>query len=356
MPGHRAQALMKGRSFMSGYSVTVTGPWAPLVTAHHWAHTVWDRARLLWNSVTTTAGRFGRVGATAATTALAVIGSDTGYRVTGRLLSSLGRLTGAAATQLARIVGRAAQATGDALLELIAVFSPQAAKWLHATTRRHILTPAEQWATAVRASSCQIGRVLAQLVASPLVQVTTTRAAQAASIILGVHTISRGAVAAKLVAAAPATMDAVIWLTNPTNAIVLVAGVFLLSLGVAAAMLLRTSRGLIPETGEATLATVTPAEADQVTALPTVGTLDLRKIAAALSIDVTTDGSIVVHGIPDHLPTHIGEQVARIAADAAGRRLQQILPLRSALTRDDRSHLTQVARAAVRVNRQMVRP
>ena len=75
------------------------------------------------------------------------------------------------------------------------------------------------------------------LATTDLVRTCTTRAAMAAVTLISVHALTQGALAAKLVAALPWTMDAVIAVTNPTRALAFVAGTMLIAMGVAAARL-----------------------------------------------------------------------------------------------------------------------
>jgi hypothetical protein len=75
---------------------------------------------------------------------------------------------------------------------------------------------------------------------------------------------------------------------------------------------------------------------------------DLERIAAQVNVEVTPDGSVLVHGIPTELPDEVGLQVAKIAADAATARLRKVLQHRTVPNRDDRRLLTKCAREAVR--------
>lgn len=82
----------------------------------------------------------------------------------------------------------------------------------------------------------------------------------------------------------------------------------------------------------------------------------LREVAAHLNVEVTPDGSVVVHVIPDTLPDDVGLRVAEVAAKAATERLERIFMRKPFVNRDDRRLLTKVAREAVREQRPLVAP
>ncbi len=55
----------------------------------------------------------------------------------------------------------------------------------------------------------------------------------------------------------------------------------------------------------------------QAQAHSTEDTVNWDTIAASVQVEVTPDGSVIVHGLPESVPEHLRDHVARIAADAA---------------------------------------
>ena len=78
-----------------------------------------------------------------------------------------------------------------------------------------------------------VGVVAEGLARTPLVRSVSTIGAEVAVGVLAVHAVSQGAVAAKIVAALPASMDAVILLTNLWVALAGVGVVALAAMGIA---------------------------------------------------------------------------------------------------------------------------
>ena len=89
------------------------------------------------------------------------------------------------------------------------------------------------------------------LATTDLVRTCTTRAALAAVTLISIHALTQGTLAARIVQALPWTMDAIITITNPTRALVFVAGTMLIAMGVAAARLARQIQPEPPTANEA---------------------------------------------------------------------------------------------------------
>jgi hypothetical protein len=185
------------------------------------------------------------------------------------------------------------------------------------------------------------GELVWMLASTDLVRTCTTRAALAAVTLISVHALTQGALASRIVQALPWTMVAVITMTNPTRALMFVAGTMLIAMGVAAARLARQIRPEPPTANEGVAAVPnTGFEAEVLT--------DLSIIAGKVNVETQRDGSIVVTGIPDTVPTDLGQVVAEIALDAAMRQIRRTLPVRPVPSRDDRRLFTKAARDAIR--------
>ena len=340
---------------MSTYSMTVTGPNARLTMIKGWFAGLAAHARSWWHTATRSITRTTTAVKGIAKVALGAIGSTTGYALTTGIAQSAVRTVWRGlkwvASKTSRLLGRATRT----LYTVTGLVSPAAAALLEDTVERFIVEPLLNTGLWFDGWISNIGNVTIDLMATGLVRTVTTKAAQGFAIILSIHTITRGALAAKIVQAVPWAMDAVVWATNPMVALGVVGAVFVGGIIVAGLSLLWGSR---PEDDdddpdERPIDIVTdpepePQEEPATNLEQLVIPWDMADIAAHLRIEVTVDGSIVVHGIPDALPRDVGEQVATIAAEAAVARLERILPHRQTLNRDDRRLLTKVARQAVR--------
>jgi hypothetical protein len=155
-------------------------------------------------------------------------------------------------------------------------------------------------------------------------------------------------------------MDVVVVLTNPAKVAALVGLAFVTALAVAALRILDTEGPDDDEPDEADSEEVQKDEPEiparpHLVPVPDVPEADLPVVAAQLNVEVTPDGSVLVHGVPDELPADVGLQAAQIAAQAATLRLERILLQRKSLNRDDRRLLTKVARPAVRSQQAFLR-
>jgi hypothetical protein len=186
------------------------------------------------------------------------------------------------------------------------------------------------------------------------VRAVTTKAAQLAGLTVGLHALTKGALAAKVVSLLPWTMSAVVWVTQPVTAVVLVGAAFVTAMAAAGAVLAAGADEHPepdPHGGMDAASALRDAGTPTLQAGPEqrrTGKADMDGIAARLTVEVTPDGSVVVHGVPDDLPEDLALQVAHTAADAATERLRRILLQRPAPNRDDKRVLTKVAREAVR--------
>lgn len=148
---------------------------------------------------------------------------------------------------------------------------------------------------------------------------------------------------------------------QPWKALALVAGTFLVAMGVTLARFL-TARPLEDGEYEPAAGNQEPWNARSTghedpsaggghakpLGEPGKAAVDLDEVAATVTIEVAPDGTVTVHGIPDTLPREDGQRIADLAAKAAEKHLERILRTRRAPNRDDRRLLTKVAREAIR--------
>lgn len=127
-------------------------------------------------------------------------------------------------------------------------------------------------------------------------------------------------------------MDAVITITNPTRALVFVAGTAAVAMGVAAARLAKQLRAPEPPTAAAAAAYMPPVQDSEVDLEVLT---DLSVIAGKVSVEIQRDGSVILTGIPDTVPEDLGQVVAEIALDAAMRQVRRTLPVQPNPSRDD---------------------
>lgn len=335
---------------MSTHTITVSGPSARLATLRALALKAVGHARDLWHRLRLTLTSSGRMLTTTATSVLALIGSDTGYdlavHAVGTAMDVVGSLLGSAV----RVVGLAARWVGRALLGPVRVVSPVAADTCQQLATTWVAEPVHRVITTAQTWIGQARLVIADLTGTTLVRTATVWAAQVASVILGLHALTQGALAARIVTALPWTMTGVVWATQPVTAAIAVAGTFLAALAYAAVRI--WTQRPDSDTDPTPDHTVTIDEAPRLLAGPRPQPrtqLDLDAVAATLYVEVATDGSVLVHGIPHELPEDTALEVAHIAADAATNRLRKILLHRPQPNRDDLRLLTKTAREAVRL-------
>ena len=325
---------------MSTYSIPISGPSAQVAMMQGWISQLAQHARTFWHTTLRTLTRGASILKNAANLALGAISSKTGYttitRVAKKVVSTIWKGVKWLFSRASRLLGTAARATYKA----IEMISPRAAKAVEDTVERFIVEPVLNAALWVQEWIGNLGEVLWALTQTSLVRSITTTAAQIFAIVLSVHTLTKGALAAKIVSFLPWTMEAVIAVTNPFIALGVVAAVFV-SAVLVAGMTLTCSTPEDPQPVKLTMN-------DEPHEMSPLSSWKLEEIAAKLRIEVTIDGSVIVHGIPTEIPVQEGERIAQIAAEAAVARLQKIWPLRQRLTRDDRRLITKIAREAVR--------
>ena len=335
---------MSTLSLDGSYAVPVSGPdqrlaWlrALWVKAQGIAHTAWAHARVILSGAL-------RLPRWAANMALSLLSSKAGYdtivNVIGTGVRAVARGIGWAVGK----VGRGLYWLGNTTARLVGRVWPAAETWLRSTAAR-VAAPVREGVRWLGDVLAGIGVVAEGLARTPFVRGASTTGAKVAAGILAVHAVSKGAVAAKIVAALPASMDLVILLTNPWIALGAVGVVTLAAMGIALARLLAAGDDDDgPDDGgtEAVTGTVA-ADAADVDGVLT----DLAEIAKTVHVVVQTDGAVIVEGIPASVPEDLREVVARIAADAAVRHMERTLRVRPTPSRDDRRLFTKAAREAL---------
>lgn len=336
---------------MSTYSIPVSGPDPRLAFLRALAMKAAHRAGQFLATVKVVLTRGTQLVRAASSTALAIIGSEAGYQLVRHAIRTVVTTTANVAKAGLGLLGRGLRFLGRLARKAMAVVSPHAADVVSDTLTTWVLEPLTKAATVVEQWITRVAQAVWELSDCSLVKAITIRAAQAAGLLLAVHSITRGAAATKVVSALPWAMEAVLTLTNPVKVLMLVTGVFIAALGFAAFRLLdradRPNPDVPTQAGEPLGDPGTPvlvAEPRKMAQLD----YDLERIAAQVNVEVTPDGSVLVHGIPTELPEEIGHQVAKIAADAATARLEKVLLHRPVPNRDDRRLLTKCAREAVR--------
>lgn len=336
---------------MSTYTIPVSGPSPRLAMLRALALKAAQRAGQLLTAVKVTLTRGTHLVRTAASAALAVVGSEAGYQLVRHALRTVVTTAAKAVEAGLRLLGRGLKFLARTARTAIALVSPEAADVVDRTVRDWIVEPVARVASTVGTWVRNVAQLVWELSDSSLVKAVTVRAAQVAGLVLAVHSLSQGAVASRIVQALPWLMDAVLWITSPVKVLALVATAFVVALGFTAVRLL--DGGDNP--GPTEPATAPEPERDPGTPVLVAelrrteqSSFDLEKIAASVNVEVSADGCVLVHGIPGDLPDDIGRQVARIAADAATARLEKVLLHRPVPNRDDRRLLTKSAREALR--------
>lgn len=333
---------------MSTHSITVSGPSTRLATLRALALKVLSHTHNLIGRLRLAISTGGRMVSTAAASALAIVASDTGYDLVRNSVATAADLLGSLIASAARWAASFSTCLGRLALRPVRAWKPELADACQRRVTAWLGAPISRLTSAAMTWLRHGRQILAELTNTSLARTATVKAAQVAGVILGIHALTEGAVAAKLVAAAPWTMTAVVWATQPVTAALVVASTFAIAIVLAATWLRASSPD--PTPGQGTNSCRDVGEAPELLAGPRPSTnrLDLEAVAAALQVEVTSDGSVLVLGIPEELSDDVALAVAHTAADAATRRLERILIRRRTPNRDDRRLLTKVAREAVR--------
>ena len=328
------------------YSVPISGPSAALaflraltLKAHAVARAAWAKSLLTLNTAV-------RLPAAVAAGVQAALSTRVGFQAASGSARAAARLVWSGVRSGARLVGRIGRGIGRAATTLVGYVSPAGADVM-VDACESIATQTTGWATRIDNAVTTAGNIAYDLLHTTLVRTVVTMTATIASAMATVHWLSQGVVATRLVRAMPFLMDAVIFATNPARTLGLIGIATIVAMAIALARLLHATRSH-PTPNVENKADGPPQEEEveqkQEEELP----LNWEEIAANLRIEVCSDGSVIAHGIPETIPHHQGEQIARIATDAAVRQLHRTKPVRPCPSRDDKRLFTKLAREALR--------
>lgn len=350
---------------MPTYSITASGPSTPLAYL-----------RALWLKRAIADARRGSrrharpgTGRLAAETGIDLLTTDAGYDTATALVSATASLAWHGTAVIIRGIGRALIRTGRLVTKGVGLLAPKTAARLESRIDKASQSVSASW-SGTDAALRTVGSVFRAALAEQAVRRTTTIAAQVMSLLMFVHVVTGGAAAFKLVTLAPWTIDAVIAATNPTTALFGVLGVTGSAMLFALARLVATAEAEEEPDGDPSAAEAMPdasgidarvfewqpgsahRHADRIADVdlqPMVAevTDDLEAIAKSVQVEVQSDGSVVVHGIPDTVPPDLGLAVAEIAREAVEQQLRRVLMVRPVPTRNDRRLLSKVAREAI---------
>ena len=329
------------------YSVPVSGPSPHLMMLRAVLLKAAGIAKHGWATARATLRMAGRLPRSVAVTVSSLLATRTGYTALTGTVRTLLRAAWNTVTAIARGVGKAGRVVAGLVTLTVGYLSAPGADWTLRTTDT-IATKITGLARGLDAAVRGAGELAWALAHTTLVRAAVTVAASAASAVFVAHTLTQGLLAVRIVQAAPALMTAVVWATDPWRTLALVGATAAAAMGVALARLVRASRHVDdqqpePPSPAAGMRPVQPAES-----LVAVPEVDFEKIAASLTIEITNDGSVVVHGIPEDVPREDGEVIARIATDAALTHWQRTRTSRPCPSRDDRRLFTKAAKEAVR--------
>ena len=342
------------------YSVLVSGPSPRLAMLRTLIMKTDGIARHAWASARTTVHTAGQMPRSVAATVSSVLSTPAGNTALTGAARRITSTTWTAVTSVARGIGRSGRAAAGLLTCTVGHLSADGADTLLRTTDRvgaHITTAARQ----VDEWVCGLGDLTWTLLHTRLVRSTVTTTASAASGVFVIHTLTQGLIAVKIVQAAPALMTAVVWATDPWRTLALV------GIAAGAAMLIALAR-LVHATRHdhtprpdgdpqppCTAAAQPPVAVVAEPAEAPVPWIDWDAVAASVRIEITNDGSVLVHGIPNSIPREHGELIARIATEAALKHWRRTRTSRPCPSRDDRRLFTKAAKEAVRNHAQATR-
>lgn len=334
------------------YSVSVSGPSPHMVMLRGVLLKAAGIARNAWHGTRTTLRLAGQLPRSTAVTVASLLATTTGYTALTGTARTIARTAWNGLCAAARGVGKLASKTAGLVTLAAGYVSPTGADWSLRVTDT-IANRVTGVALAVDGAVRGAGDLAWALAHTTLVRTAVTVAASTASAVFVIHTLTQGLLAFRIVQAMPSLMTAVVWATDPWRTLALVGTVAGVAMGIALARLIHT---VTPEDEEDEPEPPTPAAgkksvqpAPEPQTRPTVvPMIDFDKIAASVTIEITNDGSVVVHGIPDEVPTEYGDIIAKIATEAALKHWNRTRTSRPTPSRDDRRLFTKAAKEAVR--------
>lgn len=330
------------------YSVPVSGPSPHLAMLRAVLLKAADIARIAWAHTRTTVRLTGQLPRSTAVTVASMLSTQTGYAALTSTVRTATRGAWKAVTAAARTVGRAARfGAGLVTLAVGYVSAPGADFTLRLADT--IAEPVVGTCRRIDGSVRGLGDLAWALAHTTLVRTTVTLSASVASGVFVGHTLTQGLLAVKLVKAMPWLMTAVVWATNPWRTLALVGAAGVAAMLIALARLIRSTQDdEAPDPEPPVAAGTRPVVVAPEPAPAPMPVIDWDAVAASVRIEITNDGSVVVHGIPNSIPTEYGEVIAQIATGAALKHWRRTRTSRPCPSRDDRRLFTKAAKEAVR--------
>jgi hypothetical protein len=281
-----------------------------------------------------------------------LLATNAGYTALTDTVRTLLHATWNAVQATKKAVGKAGRFTAGLVTLAVGYVSAAGADWTLRVTDT-LADGITAFGRRVDAAVRRAGNLGWALAHTTLVRTAVTVAASTASAVFVIHTLTQGLLAVRIVQAAPALMTVVVWATDPWRTLTLVGIIAGAAMLIALARLLHatTTSSDAPEWDPqppAPAAGERPVQAapePRPTAPPVI---DWDAVAASVRIEITNDGAVLVHGIPNSIPREHGELIAQIATDAALKHWRRTRTSRPCPSRDDRRLFTKAAKEAVR--------
>lgn len=334
------------------YSVPVSGPSPHLAMLRALYLKARGISRNTWAHARTTLTLAGQMPKSVAATVSSILSTQAGYTALTSTVRAVVRGAWNAVTTVARGVGKAARVSaGLVTLAVGYVSAPGADLTLQftETIAERVTGIAQRIDSTIRG----LGDLLWGLAHTTLVRSTVTVSASIASGVFVVHTLTQGFLAVKIVKAMPWLMTAMVWATDTWRTLALVGAAAIAAMALALVRLIHATQPIDdgpqwdpqPPTAAAGRRPVHAAP-EPASAVPPM--IDWEAVAASVRIEITNDGSVLVHGIPNSVPAEYGEVIAHIATDAALKHWRRTRTSRPCPSRDDRRLFTKAAKEAVR--------
>ena len=334
------------------YSVPVSGPSPRLAMLRALYLKARGISRNTLAHARTTLSLAGQMPKSVAATVSSILSTQAGYTALTSTVRAVVRGVWKAVTTVARVTGKATRhAAGVVTLAVGYVSAPGADLLLRVT--ESIAERVNKTAERVDATVRGVGDLIWGLAHTTLVRSTVTVSASIASGVFVVHTLTQGLVAVKIVKAMPWLMTAMVWATDPWRTLALVGAAASAAMLTVLARLVHSTQPIDdgpewdpqPPTAAADKSPVRAAPEPR-SAVPPI--IDWNVVAASVRIEITSDGSVLVHGVLNSIPTEYGEVIAHIATEAALKHWRRTRTSRPCPSRDDRRLFTKAAKEAVR--------
>lgn len=354
------------------YSIPISGPSARMAYLRVLLLKMRGIANNIWATTRVSLSVVARIPATTATVVTSALATDHGYQATTRVVRPVATAAWRAVGWLARKAGKLTLGAARGLTTAVGHISPAGADILHAVTTAVESSVTIRW-QAIDSTAQGIGETIWMLAHTSLVRTVVSLSAGTASFLFAVHTLTEGLAVSRLLGVLPRLTPLVGWVTNPWLSLAAVVMAAVVAMGVSAVRLFGAAiqrphssvadtstpannaeqESTATEEAEEQARTTTAGDAlvsDHGRATVTEATIDWEEVARSVSIEVTNDGSVVVHGIPSTVPEDQRETVAHVAAQAALQQWRRVKPARPTPSRDDRRLFTKVARDALKAH------